>query len=70
MTSSYLAAQYLKKANFTEKVFVIGTIGISQELDKVGIRHIGISLSVGPFSNNNDNLPMYEIIIIIRCKTG
>ncbi|XP_058788999.1 glycerol-3-phosphate phosphatase-like isoform X2 [Phymastichus coffea] len=39
--TSNLAALYLKSMNFRKKVYVIGSTGVTGELDKVGIRHIG-----------------------------
>jgi len=43
--SSFLTAQYLKAKHFDKKVFVLGTKGITQELDAVGIQslHVGVS---------------------------
>ncbi|XP_052872872.1 glycerol-3-phosphate phosphatase-like [Anopheles cruzii] len=42
ISTAYLAAQYLKNVNFTKTVYVIGSTGITKELDAVGIRHIGV----------------------------
>jgi phosphoglycolate phosphatase len=42
-SSSYAAAAYLQSIDFPKdkKVYVIGEVGIQEELDLVGIRHIG-----------------------------
>lgn len=42
-SSSYAAAAYLESIGFPKdkKVYVVGEVGIQQELDKVGIHHIG-----------------------------
>jgi phosphoglycolate phosphatase len=42
ISTAYLAAQYLKQRDFAQKVYVVGSTGISQELDLVGIRHCGV----------------------------
>lgn len=42
ISTAYLAAQYLKQQNFTKKVYIVGSSGISKELDAVGIRHFGV----------------------------
>lgn len=42
--TSFLAASYLKKMGFTKKVYVVGTEGITKELDAVGIRHTGVGV--------------------------
>lgn len=44
ISSAFLAAQYLKRLNFTKKVYVIGCEGMTGELDLAGIKHC----SVGP----------------------
>lgn len=36
-----MAAKYLQARNFNKTVYVVGTTGITRELDKVGIRHTG-----------------------------
>lgn len=41
VSTSYIAAEYLK-AKGVQKAYVIGSTGISQELDKVGIENFGI----------------------------
>jgi phosphoglycolate phosphatase len=40
-SSSYAAAAYLKSINFSKKVYVVGEVGIEEELDLAGIPHAG-----------------------------
>lgn len=51
---SYLAALYLKNLDFQKKVYVLGTKGITQELDDVGIRHIGVGPDPAPPEWNHE----------------
>jgi phosphoglycolate phosphatase len=48
-SSSFAAAAYLESTNFPKdkKVYVVGEVGIEQELDLVGVKHIG-----GPSDKN------------------
>lgn len=47
VSSSFVMAQYLKQQGFNKKVYVVGTSGMTAELDNVGIAHtdIGVRLS-------------------------
>nr|XP_046487725.1 uncharacterized protein LOC124221590 [Neodiprion pinetum] len=42
ITVALLVAKYLEEVNFSKKVYVLGSSGIGQELDLVGIQHTGI----------------------------
>uniref|UniRef100_A0A0K2UIP7 Phosphoglycolate phosphatase n=1 Tax=Lepeophtheirus salmonis TaxID=72036 RepID=A0A0K2UIP7_LEPSM len=46
--TAYLAAWYLKSRNFEGKVYMIGESGLAQELDDVGIEHIGLGPDLPP----------------------
>lgn len=42
ISTAYLAGQYLKQRNFDKKVYIVGSTGISRELEALGIRHTGV----------------------------
>lgn len=42
ISTAFLAASYLQRRNFNKKVYIVGSSGISKELDAVGISHIGV----------------------------
>ncbi|CAL4069349.1 unnamed protein product, partial [Meganyctiphanes norvegica] len=46
--TSYVLAQYLKQRNFNKKVYVVGSTGITRELDNVGITHTEIGPDPSP----------------------
>lgn len=52
VSTAFLAAKYLKSKNFNKKVYVIGTTGITQELDNVGIRHNVVGVNISELINN------------------
>ncbi len=44
--TSFLVAEYLKASNFQGTVYVVGSTGITKELDLMGIKHIGLEVNV------------------------
>ncbi|GIZ03392.1 4-nitrophenylphosphatase [Caerostris extrusa] len=45
ISTSYCAALYLHSLNFKKKVYVLGSSGITSELDKFNISHLPIGVS-------------------------
>ncbi|KAF2354629.1 HAD-superfamily hydrolase subfamily IIA, partial [Trinorchestia longiramus] len=41
VSSAYVAALHLQQLDFKKKVYLLGTTGIAQELDAVGVEHFG-----------------------------
>ncbi|KZC11359.1 PREDICTED: phosphoglycolate phosphatase-like [Dufourea novaeangliae] len=54
--TSFLAAVYLKEKNFDKKVYVVGSVGITKELEAMGIKHCGI----GPDVMDGDEVEMVK----------
>ena len=50
-SSSYAAAAYLKSIDFKKKVYVVGEVGIEEELDLAGIAHSGGPADAGKVVN-------------------
>ncbi|KAJ9590745.1 hypothetical protein L9F63_016261 [Diploptera punctata] len=50
VSTAFLTACYLQDINFNKKVYVIGSQGITQELDAIGIKY----LDIGPDTMNCD----------------
>jgi phosphoglycolate phosphatase len=46
ISTAFLTAQYLKNLNFDKKVYIVGSTGISRELDIIGIRNTGVGPDV------------------------
>lgn len=70
ITTSFLAAEYLKRLNFQKTAFVIGMSGITKELDLVGIKNYGEGLDptktnmVDLFANDIKNDPDVGAVIV------
>lgn len=44
VSTAYLAAKYLQDQGFKDKVYVVGSTGITQEMDMAGIKHTDIGV--------------------------
>jgi len=63
-SSSYAAAAYLASIDFKKKVYVVGEVGIQEELDLKGIKHIGgpadgpkaVSLKAGEYMEHDHDV--------------
>uniref|UniRef100_A0A2H1VUG0 SFRICE_024828 n=1 Tax=Spodoptera frugiperda TaxID=7108 RepID=A0A2H1VUG0_SPOFR len=42
LTAAFLVAHYFKGIQFSKKVYLLGSHGIGEELEAVGVRHIGV----------------------------
>lgn len=58
ISTSYAAAKYLEKRKFNKKVYLIGSTGIAQELDNVGIKHtdVGPDIITTTYHVMNDSI--------------
>ncbi|XP_031849083.1 glycerol-3-phosphate phosphatase [Nomia melanderi] len=54
--TSFLAAVYLKEQKFAKKAYVVGSVGITKELETEGIKHCGI----GPDIMDGDEVEMVK----------
>ncbi|XP_030385189.1 glycerol-3-phosphate phosphatase [Scaptodrosophila lebanonensis] len=52
ISTAHATAAYLKQRNFNKRVYVIGSTGITQELDAVGIKHTDVGPDPMPGSLN------------------
>lgn len=55
VSPSYVMAQYLKQQDFNKKVYIIGSSGMTEELEEVGISHTGVAPE--PFKGPVTDLP-------------
>ena len=55
MSSASVLAMYLKKVGFNKKVYLLGSPGLAKELDGVGIRHIGVGVSIHLMTSTDFN---------------
>lgn len=46
LSTAYLTAEYLKGIGFNKTAYVVGSEGLAMELDRVGIKNVGIGVSI------------------------
>lgn len=46
MCTSYISALYLHNMNFQGKIYVVGNHSMGAELDRFGLKHTGIGVSM------------------------
>ena len=53
VSTSFLTVEYLKSLKFDKKVYLIGSTGLTREMDGAGIRHFGLGVSGSLFHSHS-----------------
>eukprot|EP00195_Chlamydomonas_chlamydogama_P010274 CAMPEP_0202891262 /NCGR_PEP_ID=MMETSP1392-20130828/1365_1 /ASSEMBLY_ACC=CAM_ASM_000868 /TAXON_ID=225041 /ORGANISM="Chlamydomonas chlamydogama, Strain SAG 11-48b" /LENGTH=310 /DNA_ID=CAMNT_0049574961 /DNA_START=214 /DNA_END=1146 /DNA_ORIENTATION=+ len=61
VSSSYAAAAYLQSVGFNKKVFLLGNVGVQEELDEAGIPWIGGEGFEAPFMGDTDTMKQLQV---------